>query len=380
MEKRYNFRIYPTKGQEIQIQKNFGCVRFVYNHYLEKRVEAYNNGQGITSLNECCRDMTALKHAEGYEWLNEADSNSLRYALSDLDTAYMSFFRNVRNGGTVPGFPKFKHKREARQSYRSKNNIKRQSIQVLDKKIKIPKLGLVECRVSKRVEGRILSATVILAPSGKYFVSVCCTEHVPRPLPKTGEAVGIHMGVRKLATASDGQEFENIRAFEKARRKIARLQREMSRKPKDSANREKARIKLARAYERASNQKKDHLQKLTTQLVRDYDVICIRDEKLNEIAKNPLYAKYVRDAGWGEFASQLEYKCSWYGKELIKISNWHPSAQICSACGTKSPEATEKKQNKEWTCPNCGNRLNRAANAAANILQEGMRAKSAQAG
>ena len=377
MEKRFNFRIYPTKEQEIQIQKNFGCARFVYNHYLEKRIEAYNNGRILLSHNGCCRDLTELKQLEGSEWLREADSDSLQLALRDLDGAFMAFFRNVKQGCVHPGYPRFKTKRDTRQSYRSKNHIVRQSIEVRGKKIKLPKLGLVECRVSKQIEGRILSATVIQAPSGKYFVSVCCTGVEPQKLQKTGAAVGIHMGVQSLATTSDGKQYENIRAFEKEQRKTARLHREMSRKPKDSNNREKARIKLARAYEKAANRKNDYLQKLTTELVREYDVICVRDEMLTQIAKNPLYAKYVTDAGWGELTRQLQYKCGWYGKELIKISNWHPSTQLCSKCGAKNPEAGSKTRQREWACPSCGAKHDKAVNTAVNILNEGMSARSA---
>lgn len=372
LEKRFNFRIYPTKEQEVQIHKNFGCCRFIYNFYLDKRIEAYKNGQGILNLNECCRDMTALKKTEGFEWLAEADDNSLRHSIRELDLAYKAFFRNVKKGDTAPGFPKFKSKRETRQSYRSRNNTARQSVVVFDRKIKLPKLGLVECRVSKKVEGRILSATVFQAPSGKYFASVCFTDFEPQPLPKTGTVAGVHMGIQNLAETSDGIQFENPRYLEKSQKKIARLQRQLSRKSKDSQNREKARIKLARAYERAANQKTDAMQKLTTQLVRDYDVICIRDEQLTEMAKERLFAKYLVDAGWGEFVGQLDYKCKWYGKELVKISNWHPSVQLCSACGYKNPEV-KKNSPRQWDCPKCGAHHNRTENAAMNILVEGLR-------
>jgi len=372
MEKRYNFRIYPTKAQEVQIQKNFGCCRFVYNYYLAKRIEAYRNGQGILSLNKSCRDLTILKKSEEYKWLHDADDNSLRNSIRELDLAYKAFFRKVKSGDTAPGHPKFKSKRETRQSYKSKNNIVRRSVDIDGKVIKLPKLGLVDCRVSRQIEGRILSATVSQMPSGKYHVSVCCTDYEPQPLPKTGADVGVHMGIRNLATTSDGKQFNNLRSLEKAGKKIARLQRQVSRKTKDGKNREKARIRLARAYEKAVNQKTDATQKITTQLVSEYDVICVRSEKLIEIRKNPIFAKYMADAAWGEFTRQLSYKCGWYGKHLVKISNWHPSAQLCSFCGSKNKEVNKKKFLKEWGCSNCGAHHNRAINAAKNILVEGM--------
>ena len=320
-------------------------------------------------LNDLCRDLTKLKQTEGYEWLREADSNALIDALRDLDRTYMSFFKKVQKGGVSPGYPKFKRKRETRRSYRSKNNIQRQSVSVLERQIKLPKLGNVQCRVSKQLEGRILSATVMQSPSGKYFVSVCCTDYEPEHLPKTGAEVGLHMGIRSLATTSDGRRFENPRAYEKTELKIARLQQEMSRKPKDSKNREKARIKLARAHEKAANQRNDFLQKLTTQIVREYDVICIRDESPIDLAKNPLYAKHIYNAGWGQFLNQLEYKCNWYGKELKKVSSLHPSTQLCSACGARNPTEPAKPPPREWFCPNCQTHHNRAVNAAINVLK-----------
>jgi putative transposase len=246
MERRYNFRIYPNAAQEALIRKSFGCCRFVYNRYLAKRIETYEQEHRLLSLNECGRDLTGLKRQEGYEWLAEADSNALLVALKELDRAYKAFFRRVSRGG-APGFPGFRSKR-GRCAYTSRKNINRQNIRIEKNAIKLPKLGNVRCKVSRPVEGRILSATVIGARSGKYFVSVCCTEAEPRPLPKTGKAVGLHLGLTQLLTSSAGEHIENPRCFAKAERKIARLSRRLSRKSKDGKNREKARIKLARAH------------------------------------------------------------------------------------------------------------------------------------
>ena len=370
MEKQYRFRLYPNKEQEAQIQKNFGCVRFVYNHYLQKRNEAYQESKENISFNECAKDLTQLKKVPGYEWLAEADDNSLRYALRDLDFAYNAFFRGLTTESQHKGFPKFKNKRETRQSYRSKNNIVRQSIKLYENKIKLPKLGYVDCKVSKSVEGRILFATISQVPSGKYYVTICCTDYEPLDLPKTESAVGIHMGITTLATLSNGQGYENIRALKKAKEKITRLTRNLSRKPKGSKNYEKARLKLARAHEKVANQRNDFVHKLTTELVKEHDIICVRDEPFAEKTKMPWFAKHASDTGQSPFVRQLEYKSNWYGKQFIKINGSHPSVQLCSSCGYKNPE-TKIKQSSNWICPSCGAQHNRKINAAKNVFNEG---------
>jgi putative transposase len=197
VEKRYNFRIYPNAAQESLIQKSFGCCRFVYNRYLAKRTEAYEKEHRLLGLNECCKDLTSLKQEKGMEWLAEADSNALLVSLKELDRAYRAFFRRVRAGGEAPGFPKYRSKK-GRSTYTSRKNIKRQNIAIEENAIKLPKLGRVRCRVSRIPEGRILSATVIQNPSGKYFVSVCCTEAPIRPLQKTGRSTGLQLGLTYL--------------------------------------------------------------------------------------------------------------------------------------------------------------------------------------
>lgn len=376
MEKRYKFRIYPDKEQERLIHVNFNCSRFIYNHYLAKQIETYKENGTYIGLFDNVKELPALKRTEGYEWLNEAVAEALSYALCDLANAFKMFFKRVKQGDVAPGFPKFKSKKNSFQSYRCKNKIPKppkiaHSIAVGESKIRLPKLGWVDCRVSKKPDGRILSATVIQAPSGKYFVSVYCTEVENTPLPQTNSSVGLHLGIENLAVSSDGEKFENHRYLEKSQKKLIRLQKKLSRKSSDSNNREKARKKLARGYEKIVNQKTDSLHKLTTELVKSYDTICVRDEQVAEKQRDKVYSKQLADANWGEFVRMLSYKSDWYGKELVKIPKTSPSAQLCSGCGYKHTEL--KPYHYEWDCPKCGKHHDRRINAATNVLNEGLK-------
>ena len=316
MEKCYKFRIYPTPNQVNLLQRTFGCSRFVYNYYLNLRQELYEN-EGVTlNYSACSANMTQLK--KELTWLCEVDSTALQASLRDLDNAYQHFFRRVKQG-EAPGFPHFKSKHHSRKSYKSKANGK--NIEVIENTIKLPKLGFVPCRVSKVLEGRILSATVSQTPSGKYFVSVCCTEAEISLLEKTGAMIGIDVGNCPVAVTSDGGIVAAAQHYHQMERKLARLQKQLSRKATDGANREKARIRLARLHERIANQRNDTIHKHTTTLVRQYDVLVVPVISLREKLQDTKLAKTLQDAAWGEFLHQLEYKCAWYGKQFLRVDS-----------------------------------------------------------
>lgn len=363
MECAYKYRIYPNKEQKQLIHKTFGCTRFIYNYFLDLRIKKYDEEKITLSYNSMSKELTSLKRE--LIWLKEPDKDSLQKALKDLDNACKNFFKEGA------GFPRFKSKRNNHKSYRT--NCTNNNIRYEEKHIRLPKLGFVKIRDKQIPNGRILNATISQDSDGKYYCSLCCTNVELIEFSKTNKNVGIDVGLLEFAIFSDGLRVENNSFYENSEDKLAKLQRELSRKTKGSSNWNKVRLKLAKLQKHISNQRKDFLNKLTTKIVKNYDIISIEDLKVSDMKEtdNTIRNKRVSDVSWYEFRRQLTYKTIWYGKVLSVVDRYYPSTQLCNVCGNNGGKKSENI--RLWKCIYCNSELERDLNSAMNICNEGIR-------
>lgn len=364
MLKAYKYRLYPNKQQIEQIQKTFGCCRFVYNQTLAYRKELYETKKESISRIDCNNWKNKFLKVQ-YEWLKEIDKFALDNAVINMDSAYQKFFKEHN------GYPKFKSKRNNKKSYKTNYTNKNIEVSFEKNKIKLPKLKWVKTKVHREFTGKIKSATISQVPSGKYFVSILVeTEHIP--MKENDNSVGIDLGIKDLLITSDGEKFDNIRTTKKYEDKLAKEQIKLSHKVKGSKNWNKQRIKIARIHEKIHNTRIDNLHKISHQLISENQVIVSEDLAVSNMMKNHNLAKAISDCGWYELTRQLTYKAEWSGRTYIKIGRYVPSSQTCNVCGFVNKD-TKSLSVREWICPVCGTVHDRDINAAINILNEGMK-------
>lgn len=374
MLRAYKYRIYPTDEQKVLFAKTFGCCRFVYNWALNLRIEAYKSDKRTVPYKEI-QDCMVNELKEEHDWLKEVNSQSLLYSLRNLETAYTNFFRNTK----AVGFPKFKS-RKSRQSFLCPQHCR---VDFAKETITIPKAKDIPAVLHRKFRGAVKTVTVSMTHSGKYYASVLVDSSIQQlqaAEPQEMTTVGIDLGVKSLAVCSDGRTFENTKNLQRSLHRLAMLQKRLSRKQKGSANRDKARVKIARLQEHISNCRKDNLHKITHTLTHDSQVrtICMEDLNVKGMQRNHHLAQAVVDASFGMFLIMLEYKCRWYGVNLIKIDRFAPSSKTCGKCGHiyKGLKLSERS----WTCPECGTHHDRDFNAACNIKDFGLKALPTERG
>ena len=362
-ERAYKYRFYPTPSQENLLRRTIGCVRLVYNKALATRTEAWYSKQERVSYKETSSFLTGWKKTTELDFLNEVSCVPLQQCLRHLQKAFSNFW------GKRAKYPRFQKKRNGGSAEFTKSAFK----------WKDGKLWLAKCKEPlKIVWSRYLpdgcapsTVTVKFDPSGRWYVSLLIDDQTIKQLPPTDQKVGIDVGISRLISTSNGEKIANPKHFNRLYQKLKAAQKGLSRKTKGSNNRDKARLKVAKIHAQIQDARTDFLHKLTTKLVRENSLIAIEDLEVRNMVKNRKFARSISDAAWGEMFRQLEYKCEWYGRELVKIDRFYPSSKRCNHCGF----VVEKLplDIRSWDCPSCGTTdIDRDINAGKNILAAGL--------
>jgi putative transposase len=356
--KAFKYRIYPTGEQSVLLAKSFGCARWFYNYALNLTSVTYKEtGKGL-SRNEMIKLLPSLK--KEYEWLSEAPSQVLQQAALNLSNAFLNFFEGRAK------YPNFK-KKQNRQSIRFPQGCK-----LKDDALKLPKIGDVYCKISRQPEGNLKSVTVSVNPSGEYFAACLYDDGKDLPEKSTeGKAIGIDVGLTHYAITSDGTKHGNPKFYRKYEKRLAKRQKQLSRKVKRSNNRNKARVKVAKVHAKITRCREDFLHKLSRKLVDENQVICVENLAVKNMVRNHSLAKSISDAGWGQFCTMLKYKSEWEGKIYVEVDRFFPSSKTCNNCLNRVDSLSLDIRN--WQCPRCGENHDRDINAARNIRDEGLR-------
>lgn len=361
VKRAYRFRCYPTPDQQVVLARTFGCARFVYNHMLRLRTDAWFQRQERVGYHETSAALTALKKQPELVWLNEVSSVPLQQSLRHLQTAFTNFFAKRAK------YPSFKSKHDRQAAEYTTSAFKWDGTALRLAKMDAP----LPVRFSRTIPkaAKVTTVTVSRDAAGRYFVSMLCDDAV-QALPAAESKVGIDLGLTHFAILSSGEKIAAPNTFRKNEAKLAKLQRRLAKKVKGSRNRAKARVQVARVHAHIADARRDFLHKLSTRLMRENQVIAVETLAVSNMQKNRKLAKSIADASWAEFLRQLEYKAQWYGRTLVGIDRWYPSSKRCSDCGHTVPKMPLKV--REWTCPECGSIHDRDINAARNVLAAGL--------
>jgi len=358
VEKAYRYRFYPTDDQKEYLARTFGCCRFTYNYFLDLKTGLWKEEKKRVSYSECSTLLRSLKHE--YPWLKEVSSVCLQQSLRHLDKAFDRFFKRQAK------YPKFK-----KRAYEQSASYMKNSFTYVDGEIRLAKqkqpLGI---RWSRRFTGTPNSLTVTRESAGRYYISIHVKE-VVQAFPFKPREVGLDLGLKDTITTNTGEVVCNPRFLEKKQKTLRKGQKTLARRKKGSNNYKKARIALAIAYAKIRDKRHDFLHKLSTKLVNENQVIAIESLTVKKMIQNKYLSRSISDVGWTTLVRFLEYKCDWYGKDLVRVDTFFPSSKLCSHCGYKLEELS--LSTRQWKCPQCSEVHDRDKNAAKNVLAEGLK-------